>query len=459
MILNKRILPGSHEDVPRKVERGWFWFVLALSALMAALLIGPRVPDDQQEALCVVNMRVAGPFGISLNCDSPMFIYLARDPDVLLAPRNVRQARPGMVFAAAILEMPLSLLSDLADLPRTLGVIAGRPDMDPQRVNNLPSKDFPGYAAYILLNVAILLLSFHCFRRVCERGGVVCDVATTIIVVSIGLLLVANDVIKAFVWSPHVQMFNIFVPVFAVHASLCSWAGGLHDRRFAILVGLVSGFGFAAYPLFAIIPPCVIVAGLLYAGRDHLPSTRSWLLINIVVIIGLSVAPAAIWYLFVRLSTGGFYHHELAQGQVLWMADALGHGIGPLLNGWSQNLWALIKLASLQAVPIAAVIVFTLAMAVVQREIVGAALGPVLPIAMAGIFVSVVIAAFYSSVGFITARLAFAMIPPLIVVAGAVAVAVTQRLEATQRRVLAYGCLMITTAQLIFVIVKDGPYS
>lgn len=442
-----------------KVNRVWFWFILALAALMAALLIGPRVPDDQQEAHCVVNVRVAGPFGISLNCDSPMFIYLARDPDVLLAPQNVRQSRPGMVFAAAILEMPLSLLSDLADLPRTLGVIAGRPDMDPQRVDNALSKGFPGYAAYILLNVAILLLSFHCFRRVCERGGVVCDAATTIIVVSIGLLLVANDVTKAFVWSPHTQMFNIFSPVFAVYASLRSWTGSLLGRRFAILVGLVSGFGFATYPLFAIIPPCVIAAGLLYAGRDHSPSTRSRVPINIVIVLGLSIAPAALWYLFVRLSTGGFYSHELGSGLAIWMADALGRGTGFLLSVWSQNLWALVKLASLQAVPIVAVVVFTLMMAVVQRGIVGAVLGPMLPIAMIGIFVSVVIAVFYSSVGLITARLAFAMIPPLIVVAGAIAVVVVQRLEATQRRVLSYGCLMITTAQLIFVIVKDGPYS
>jgi hypothetical protein len=159
------------------------------------------------------------------------------------------------------------------------------------------------------------------------------------------------------------------------------------------------------------------------------------------------------------MSTGGFYSHELGSGLAIWMADALGHGIGLLLSVWSQNLWALVKLASLQAVPIAAVVVFTLMMAVVQRGIVGAVLGPMLPIAMIGILVSAVIAVFYSSVGLITARLAFAMIPPLIVVAGAIAVAVVQRLEATQRRVLSYGCLMITTAQLIFVIVKDGPYS
>jgi hypothetical protein len=457
MILNKRILPGSHAGVPRKVDRAWFWFILALSALMAALLIGPRVPDDQQEAYCVVNVRVAGPLGIVLNCDSAHYMNLARDPGMLLAPGDERQNRPGMVLAAAILSMPLS---PLADLPRTLGVTIGRSDLDPQSVNKALRNNFPQYAAYIVFNVTLLLLSFHYFRRVCERDGVACDASATMVIVSLGLLLVANDVTKAFVWSPHNQIFNIFVPAFAVAAALRSWTCGLLDRRFAILTGLISGFGYTAYQLFAIVPLCVIIAGLLHAGRHHSSGARSRSLINIVTLLGLSVAPYALWYLFVRLSTGDFYDHELSSGLGVWMIDAWAHGgVAGLLYGWAQHLAALVKLAALQAIPIVAVMVLLLMTTITQRETVCAALGPQLPVAMVGIFVSAVVAVFYASAGYTPARLAFAIIPPLIVVVGAIMVAVVQSVEATQRRVLAYGCLMITTAQLIFVSVKDGPYS
>lgn len=460
MILNKRTLPGSCAGVPVKVDRAWFWFVLLLATLMAGLLIGPRVPEDQQEAHCVANVRVAGPLGVSLNCDSPMFMHLAREPDGLLAPRNVRQNRPGMVLAAATLAMPLSLLSDLAALPRTLGVTVGRADLDPQRVNKALSQNFPQYAAYIALNVILLLLSYHCFRRVCGQDGVVRDAATTMVVVSVGFLLVANDVTKAFVWSPHTQMLNIFVPVFAVYAALRSWTGGLLDRRFAIVTGLISGLGFTAYQLFAIIPVCVIIAGLLHAGRPHSSRARSRALINIAALLGLSVAPFALWYLFVRLATGDFYDHELSSGLGIWMVNAWAHGgAATLLGGWAQHVAALVRLAAPQAIPIVAVMVLLLMTAITQREIVCAALGPQLPIALVGLLVSAVVAAFYASAGYTPARLAFAVIPPLIVVAGAIAVAVVRRIEAAQRRVLAYGCLMITTTQLIFVIVKDGPYS
>jgi hypothetical protein len=57
----------------------------------------------------------------------------------------------------------------------------------------------------MLLNGGILLLSFHFFRKVSQRGGLD-ERASMPIVASIGLLLVTNDVAKAFVWSPHTQM-------------------------------------------------------------------------------------------------------------------------------------------------------------------------------------------------------------------------------------------------------------
>jgi hypothetical protein len=440
-----------------KVDRAWRWFVLVLTALMGGLAIGPRVPEDQQGTHCVANVRVAGPIGISLNCDSAYYMSLAQDPSLLLAPRSVRQERPGIVLAAAILSMPVSSLGELLG---TLGVTGGRPDHDLQGINRALRNHFPQYAGYVALNVMMLLLSVHFFRRVCERGGVARDAVTTMVVVSLGLLLVANDVTKAFVWSPHNQMFNMFVPVFAVAAALRSWTRGLLNRRFAILTGLISGFGFSAYKLFAIIPPCVIVAGLLHAGRHHSSSARSRALINIVVLLGLSVAPYTLWYLFVRLSTGDFYSHELSSGLGAWMVVAWAHsGVAGLLDGWVLHLVTLVKLAAPQAIPIVMVAVLILLMAITQREIVHVALRPQMPVAMVGLFVSIVVAIFYASAGYTPARLAFAIIPPLVVVVGALAVAAVQHVEATRRRVLAYGCVMITTAQLIIVIVKDGPYS
>jgi hypothetical protein len=92
----------------------WLLLVCGLVVLMVGLLVGPRVPNDQQHAQCVTNLLFAGPFGISLNCDSMEFMRLARDPAALLEPQNRRQARPGLIFAAAALAVPLSPMKRLA---------------------------------------------------------------------------------------------------------------------------------------------------------------------------------------------------------------------------------------------------------------------------------------------------------------------------------------------------------
>jgi hypothetical protein len=101
----------------RFVDRAWLYFLLGLALLMGALLIGPRVADQDQQSSCVGNIALLGPFGFSLNCDSPQFMALARDPSALLEPKNARQARPGLILAAALIQAPLSLIVSSNGLP------------------------------------------------------------------------------------------------------------------------------------------------------------------------------------------------------------------------------------------------------------------------------------------------------------------------------------------------------
>jgi hypothetical protein len=430
----------------------WLWLAAALAAIMLGLFVGPRVPDGRQAELCVVNVHLAGPFGISLNCDSPELMRLARDPAALLEPRNTRQSRPGLIGAAALLALPLAPLADLAE---RAGARAARADIDPGRVANSLAKDFPGYVAYISLNVAFLLLSFGLFRRIC--APLVASAESTAIAVSMGVLLVANDVVKAFGWSPHTQMLNILVPIFALYACVRAVEGALASRRFAVLTGLTTGLGVTAYPLFFIVVPCVLAGGLasIVLHRRSIWGSA----INLALLAALAVLPEGLWYTFVRIETGGFYQHEMALGQVTWMLESARGGLGTMASAWLQNFIGLLDMAAGQAVPLAALLVVLAVAAIANPAIAFTAVRRQALIIASSIMVAALVLAFYASVGLIIPRLAFAGIPPLMVAAGAAALAVSAGLNRAQRQALGLACLAIAVGQTILMIVKDGPYS
>ena len=73
-------MSAAHDDLQPVFDRSFWWFSVSFLFLMFALLIGPRLPDDQQATQCVVNVHLPGPFGIGLNCDSPEFMRLAHEP-------------------------------------------------------------------------------------------------------------------------------------------------------------------------------------------------------------------------------------------------------------------------------------------------------------------------------------------------------------------------------------------
>ncbi len=441
-------------DRPLKPARAWLWFSIGLVSLMTGLLIGPRVPAERQDLLCIGNVTLAGPFGFGLNCDSPEFMRLARAPARLLDHHNTRQARPGLIIAAAALERPLSLMLRAGRHGRNV------PEAIPRRIAPWSSaRDVPAYLAYILLNVVILVLSFHFLLGIVVDGTRAYGAASTSILVSVGLLFVANDVTKAFVWTPHTQLFNILVPVLALYACMRAVAGGLFQTRFAVATGLVAGLGMTAYGAFAIVPAGLLVMGVLGVAGAGSREKQRRSVANIALLLMLSILPGALWYLLVRSTTGEFFRYEFALGEVVWMADAWTKGFDVLARQVLDHMVQLLRLAAPQAVPVFALMAFTCAVAIRRPGGIATAVERVWPVVTCGALISALVLGFYACVGWIEARLAYPMIPSLLVAAGAVAVAVAQQLDGRGRRFMAAGCSIIAVAQMIFVILKDGPWS
>ena len=430
----------------------WLGFIVGLAFLMAGFLIGPRVPAKDQEGNCVANINLPGPFGIGLNCDSPELMWLAREPSGLLTKNSYRQSRPGLIIAAAILQMPLSLVVPFGAPPQMVGW------GDTVGINKLFKNNLPTYLAYVLLNIGILIASFFILLRVMERenDGRAIDSASALLVVSIGLLLVANDVTKAFVWSPHMQMFNILVPVLALYVTMRLFRGGLFDRPFVLGIGLTVGLGMTAYAFFVVVTACALPVAIWATIKERTHRVRA--IAHLAALIVLSVVPSLLWYAYVRTTTGAFFHAEMADGELVWMAEDWAEGIGRFVHEWFGSLWEQLGYMAPQTIPLAALIALLAIFALRHRTGLRSA-DQVWPIVFAGLYVSIAVLGFYTCVGWGAPRLAYPTIPPLIAAAGAVALVLNQRLPGTERWELPAGFLIIALAQMVVVVVKDGPWS
>ncbi len=429
--------------------------LIAFAILMLSLLVGPRVPYERQTEFCVVNVHIAGPFGVSIICDSPEYLRLAREPSALLEPHNLRQSRPGLVLLAAVLVAPLSPLANLA---QRFGISASRADIDQSRINNALATDFPGYVVYVALNASFVLLSFYLFHLIGRPPKA--DPASAMIFVSVCFLVAAVDPLKPFLWSPHNQMFNILAPIFAVWASLRASEGAMTDLRYVLLVGLIAGFGSTAYPLFIIVLPCVLVASLVAAFGATRHSALAATILNFFLLFLLTMLPETLWYLFVRAKTGGFYQYEMEHDRlVVWMFDAWQQGARDLVEMWLGKFWALMAEAIVQMAPVAALLPVLAYTLFSRRGALRPTLIKMLPLALCCLMVTLVTNAFYATAGYVSWRLAFAIIPPLIVGVGTAIVVSAEGLPERQRWIAAYACTAITLVQSIVLVVKNGPYS
>jgi hypothetical protein len=171
------------------------------------------------------------------------------------------------------------------------------------------------------------------------------------------------------------------------------------------------------------------------------------------------VLPSALWYIYVRATSGGFFAAEINLQQVVWMKDALAQGLGVFFAKWLGYLGELIAFAAPQALGLVALVAWLVAIALWTRRISLANLAAAMPMIATGLYVSCAVLGFYTCVGWITDRLAYPMIPPLVIAAGATAVALAQRLAPRPRAVLTGGCLAIAAAQAIYEVAKLGPWS
>lgn len=305
--------------------------IAILLVISLLLLIGPRVPYNLQKQYCVVDLHLVGPFGLSLNCDSPEFMNDAVHPSRLLSKNSVRQSRPGMVLAAYLLSKPLSFLNKLSAWYHPS---VTRKDIAKDRVNALLQSGFSVFAAYALLNFVILISAGYLYFQLVQVSQGVSLASLSLIII-----LFLNSITEVYFWSPHTQMFNIMGPLFL------AWIlnRGLHQSVLKLswyAVTLLMGFLVTAYGTFILYAPCLFFLFVYHfvSEKESLVWHYSRALITHAVLFSL---PTLVWYLIVKHVAGSYYVHEaVVYRQFTWMSDAWHQGgVVTFLSHLGMNLY------------------------------------------------------------------------------------------------------------------------
>jgi hypothetical protein len=449
------ISPVRFETYPMKSHL--LLFLCVLLAVMLGLLVGPRVADSDQVKFCVANVDLPGPFGISMNCDSSEFMLLANNPSRLLE-NNSRTARPAMILAASGLVTVLSPL-----IPKGSAVLNEANVANPNRTTSAFEKNGAAYVAYLILNM-ILLCSAYIFMRYMMVQGKRNKSASeesssglTATVVGFGLLLISNDIVKAFAWSPHTQMFNILVPVLCIWILWMSWNRSLVEHRWAFMFALAIGFGIAAYPSFLLCLICMLAPWLL---RQALGGMQVFALLRAAVLTSTALLPYILWYVVVKIKTGSFYVHETTKyNQVIWIFEALSEGFFKFVMVWFSNALNLVEMALPHLLFTAVAIAWTLIMrGLKKKEILYVSKEARVAIGYC-VMVAMLLLIFFATVGYIIPRLAIPMVPPFIVAGGIFAVSSLRNMSSKDGKILGYGYFTIGVVAAFITVIKEGPWS
>ncbi len=338
--------------MPCKLHTALF-FVLILGYL-AALMVGPRIPADQQKAYCAYNVHIAGPFGQSLNCDSPAFLADAAYPQRIYAPEGRRQDRPGAGLTVHILSQPFVWAFKAAGMGEVFALDEYTQERKAQneRENEIdPKQLLPYYLGYAVLKVLVLALSFILFLKAANlplKWETLASAAAWM-----GLLLVVNNITKQYFWSPHTQVFNILAAMTALYG-FQTVLKTERPFRFFWAMALACGIGMLYYGIFVI---SITVTGLalVWRLRDDLFSNPATFVRNAaenLAAIALFALPYALWAGLMIALNGEFYHHDAqAYTGFRWMGQTaseyggiiaiqkfVSHAInllgGALVQGW-----------------------------------------------------------------------------------------------------------------------------
>ena len=282
----------------------WLVCTIVVTVLNVLTLFSPPLTPDIAEAkgFSKDTALVAGLGPVAVNIDAFEFVKSAADPATALNPTDWRQQRPLLSLTVWALAKPVQIIPpEFTTGPEWL------------RFNGWLDE----YHGYLVLNAFLLGAGLAMFLRLLPlRSATAWLTALPFLV-----WLTINEVTRAFFWTAHEQMFTIAVATGSMLAFTRAWQHRLDQPIPLIGVSAILAAGLLAYGT-----TIIVFAGLFLIFLFR----RNWR--QLATLSGVTLLPYALWYLFVRTTTGAFFVYESYKNRTfVWVFDAAEGGL--------QNLW------------------------------------------------------------------------------------------------------------------------
>ncbi len=274
-----------------------YWLVIFLYIFL--LMIGPRVPDDKQKDFCVRNFSINIYLGHSMNCDSADWILNTSNPKRLYEKDSIRQPRPGLIFTTYWISKFINYFVNDTNYPKSSF-------MKKEDGSNLKiHEEFNPkiiFTSYFLVNLMILGLSIYFFFKL-FGFSVFSTLTYHKWYLWLSLLIIFNNTVNQFLYSPSTKLLNIFCASTTIYFSSLL----LQSRIFAkelILVFLVLGILMLFYASF-IVSFVILIA--LYFFNSFKKEEYSVLLSKVILFSSLFCLPYLAWYFYIY-NLNNYFH-------------------------------------------------------------------------------------------------------------------------------------------------------
>jgi hypothetical protein len=431
-----------------------FRAALIVTVAMAFFLVSPRPNAPMQKYWMLTPVEVYGRVHVMKNIDSWEFEHDAAQPGELFTFEHRHwQSRPLAIWLGWFLALPF----------RAAG-LQSKQIMTPEQGRALIEKPpFPGvynsyspeYAAFIILNWILLVVSALLVKPL-VRGKSFLEPR---VILTLSMLIV-NGVTKAFFWTPHVQIFSVLMPM--VSLTLLRpllRSGNSVTRRDVAMIGVIVGVLSLAYGAFAVTAGALALAILLGDGTRAFVDDLRRRAVLVFCLVASFLAPFLVWMSVIVAKTGSFYSPETQRyHEFVWIYEQLPKGIVVYSLLVAKNVSSYVGFA-VHAITIPMLLIAALLLVFYHQTTTGRLVNAQMDTRRTVLFYAIANAVFYASMGFYAERLAWTIVPAVLVILGLQAGIVDAELTGRNRRLFRIGTAVVAIGYALHLVFKPGPYA